>query len=156
MLWCNENPNYRFDLASVWCVKVRVHSSTNGCLKWRVGYINIYALRIATEYVYDHGWLFKRSFLCEIVVFMHHYLVRAVYKCIYEYYLIFKLRCLWHCGGTISMSDLQSLGVCMDWNIYLRGKNLIFQTGFGADSFECIIIWRHPLKVWINDWHALM
>jgi hypothetical protein len=35
-------------LERLWRLKVRVHRSTNGCLKWRVGYINIFALRIAT------------------------------------------------------------------------------------------------------------
>ena len=43
-------------------MKVKVHKSTNGCLKWRVGYINISDLRIATDYVHDHGWLFKNNF----------------------------------------------------------------------------------------------
>jgi len=31
-----------------------------------------------------------KSFLCEIVVPMHYYVARAVYKCTYKYYLIFK------------------------------------------------------------------
>ena len=46
-------------LGRMWRLKVRVHRSTNGCLKWRAGYINIFALRIATWYVYGCAWFLR-------------------------------------------------------------------------------------------------
>ena len=125
--------------------------STNWCLKWRVGYINVLLCARGNIAIAESVWLSKNNFhvkySCLCTTVWRGYSTRV---CINTFYSLN--------GGVFALEQCSTpytnwCDTCTVENQLVRGENLTFQTGFLADACECIIIWRYPLK---EDWLPLV